>query len=67
LIHGSDGNAVDWFARARRRTLVRVPEAEPPSRLQLSPRGGELHCMLEHGHVRVAGTCAHYMGGFIHI
>lgn len=35
--------------------------------LQLSPRGGELHCMLEDGRVRLAGRCARYMEGVIHI
>lgn len=35
--------------------------------LQLSPRGGELHCMLENGRVRLAGRCARYMEGVIHI
>ncbi len=35
--------------------------------LQLSPRGGELHCSLEAGDVRLAGKCALYMEGSIHI
>ena len=35
--------------------------------LQLSPRGGELHCSLEEGEVRLAGRCALYMEGLIHI
>jgi len=35
--------------------------------LQLSPRGGELHCALRDGEVRLAGRCALYMEGSIHI
>jgi PhzF family phenazine biosynthesis protein len=35
--------------------------------LQLSPRGGELHCRLDRDEVRLAGRCALYMGGVIHI
>jgi PhzF family phenazine biosynthesis protein len=35
--------------------------------LQLSPRGGELHCSLQEGEVRLAGRCALYMEGLIHI
>jgi PhzF family phenazine biosynthesis protein len=35
--------------------------------LQLSPRGGELHCRLDGGEVRLAGHCALYMEGVIHI
>jgi PhzF family phenazine biosynthesis protein len=35
--------------------------------LQLSPRGGELHCALREGEVRLAGRCALYMEGSIHI
>jgi predicted PhzF superfamily epimerase YddE/YHI9 len=35
--------------------------------LQLSPRGGELHCSLRGGDVRLAGRCALYMEGAIHI
>ncbi len=35
--------------------------------LQLSPRGGELHCSLESGEVRLAGRCALYLEGAIHI
>jgi len=35
--------------------------------LQLSPRGGELHCSLEAGEVRIAGKCALYLEGSIHI
>jgi len=33
--------------------------------LQLSPRGGELHCRLEGDAVRLAGRCALYMAGTI--
>jgi PhzF family phenazine biosynthesis protein len=33
--------------------------------LQLSPRGGELHCSLQGGNVRLAGACALYMEGTI--
>jgi PhzF family phenazine biosynthesis protein len=33
--------------------------------LQLSPRGGELHCTLEGDRVRLAGHCALYMEGTI--
>ena len=33
--------------------------------LQLSPRGGELHCTLEGDAVRLAGRCALYMAGTI--
>jgi PhzF family phenazine biosynthesis protein len=35
--------------------------------LQLSPRGGELHCSLNGNEVRLAGHCALYMEGTIHI
>ncbi|MEZ5832389.1 MAG: PhzF family phenazine biosynthesis protein [Dongiaceae bacterium] len=35
--------------------------------LQLSPRGGELHCALTGGEVRLAGRCALYMEGAITI
>jgi PhzF family phenazine biosynthesis protein len=35
--------------------------------LQLSPRGGELHCSLEAGEVRLAGRCALYLKGSIHL
>jgi PhzF family phenazine biosynthesis protein len=35
--------------------------------LQLSPRGGELHCRLEGEAVRLAGRCALYMEGVIHV
>lgn len=35
--------------------------------IQRSPRGGELHCSLEAGQVRLAGQCALYLEGFIHI
>jgi PhzF family phenazine biosynthesis protein len=35
--------------------------------LQLSPRGGELHCSLQDGDVRLAGKCALFMEGVIHI
>lgn len=35
--------------------------------LQLSPRGGELHCSLKGAEVRLAGKCALYMEGAIHI
>ncbi|WP_162918919.1 PhzF family phenazine biosynthesis protein [Taklimakanibacter deserti] len=35
--------------------------------LQLSPRGGELHCSLRGNEVRLAGRCALYMEGTIHI
>lgn len=35
--------------------------------LQLSPRGGELHCVLQGDEVRLAGQCALYMQGTIHI
>ena len=35
--------------------------------LQLSPRGGELHCALQGDEVRLAGRCALYMQGTIHI
>lgn len=35
--------------------------------LQLSPRGGELHCALHGEEVRLAGRCALYMQGTIHI
>lgn len=35
--------------------------------LQLSPRGGELHCSLRGDEVRLAGRCALYMQGTIHI
>lgn len=35
--------------------------------LQLSPRGGELHCSLKGEEVRLAGHCALYMEGAIHI
>jgi PhzF family phenazine biosynthesis protein len=35
--------------------------------LQLSPRGGELHCSLQGAEVRLAGECALYMEGVIHI
>ncbi|MBK1869582.1 PhzF family phenazine biosynthesis protein [Aestuariivirga sp. YIM B02566] len=35
--------------------------------LQLSPRGGELHCALLGDEVRLAGQCALYMQGTIHI
>ena len=33
--------------------------------LQLSPRGGELHCALEGDQVRLAGRCALYLEGAI--
>jgi PhzF family phenazine biosynthesis protein len=35
--------------------------------LQLSPRGGELHCSLHGEDVRLAGECTLYMEGTIHI
>ena len=35
--------------------------------LQLSPRGGELRCSLRGNDVRLAGNCALYMAGTIHI
>lgn len=35
--------------------------------LQLSPRGGELHCSLRGDEVQLAGRCALYMQGTIHI
>lgn len=35
--------------------------------MQLSPRGGELHCSLHGDEVRLAGRCALYMQGTIHI
>jgi PhzF family phenazine biosynthesis protein len=35
--------------------------------LQLSPRGGELHCALEDGQVRLAGRCALYLEGTIRL
>lgn len=35
--------------------------------LQLSPRGGELFCSLNDGIVRLAGDCALYMEGTIHV
>lgn len=35
--------------------------------LQLSPRGGELHCSLKGVEVRLAGKCALYMQGTINI
>jgi predicted PhzF superfamily epimerase YddE/YHI9 len=35
--------------------------------LQLSPRGGELHCSLQGTEVRLAGECALYLEGTIHI
>ncbi len=35
--------------------------------LQLSPRGGELYCALESGAVRLAGRCALYLEGTIHV
>jgi len=35
--------------------------------LQLSPRGGELHCRLDRDEVHLAGRCALYMEGVIHI
>jgi PhzF family phenazine biosynthesis protein len=35
--------------------------------LQLSPRGGELHCVLEGDTVRLAGRCALYLQGTITI
>lgn len=35
--------------------------------LQLSPRGGELHCSLHDNEVRLAGRCALFMEGTIHI
>lgn len=35
--------------------------------LQLSPRGGELHCTLEDGAVRLAGRCALYLEGTISV
>lgn len=35
--------------------------------LQLSPRGGELHCALQGDEVRLAGQCALYMQGTINI
>jgi predicted PhzF superfamily epimerase YddE/YHI9 len=35
--------------------------------LQLSPRGGELHCTLEDGRVRLAGRCALYLEGTIRL
>lgn len=35
--------------------------------LQLSPRGGELHCALLGEEVRLAGRCALYLQGTIHV
>jgi PhzF family phenazine biosynthesis protein len=35
--------------------------------VQLSPRGGELHCSLQGNEVRLAGECALYMEGTLHI
>ena len=35
--------------------------------LQLSPRGGELHCSLQGEKVQLAGECTLYMEGTIHI
>jgi PhzF family phenazine biosynthesis protein len=35
--------------------------------LQLSPRGGELFCALEGDEVRLAGRCALYLEGTIHV
>jgi PhzF family phenazine biosynthesis protein len=35
--------------------------------IQLSPRGGELHCSLQGNEVRLAGECALYMEGALHI
>jgi predicted PhzF superfamily epimerase YddE/YHI9 len=35
--------------------------------LQLSPRGGELRCTLAGGEVRLAGRCALYIEGVIHV
>jgi predicted PhzF superfamily epimerase YddE/YHI9 len=35
--------------------------------LQLSPRGGELHCSLQRNDVRLAGKCALYMEGTIRL
>ena len=35
--------------------------------LQLSPRGGELHCAMIDGEVRLAGQCALYMEGAISV
>lgn len=35
--------------------------------LQLSARGGELDCTLDNGQVRLAGQCALYMEGTIHV
>ncbi len=35
--------------------------------LQLSARGGELHCSLASGEVRLAGKCALYLEGCIHV
>jgi PhzF family phenazine biosynthesis protein len=35
--------------------------------LQLSPRGGELHCALEGGQVQLAGRCALYLEGAIQL
>jgi len=35
--------------------------------LQLSPRGGELHCALEGDRVRLAGQCTLYMEGTINL
>jgi predicted PhzF superfamily epimerase YddE/YHI9 len=35
--------------------------------LQLSPRGGELHCSLLGNEVRLAGGCALYMQGAIYV
>ena len=47
-----------WSERLRRsRHLAR----------QLSPRGGELHCVLDGAEVRLAGRCALYMKGIIQI
>jgi predicted PhzF superfamily epimerase YddE/YHI9 len=35
--------------------------------LQLSPRGGELHCALDGGQVQLAGRCALYPECTIHL
>jgi len=35
--------------------------------LQLSPRGGELHCALDGGQVQLAGRWALYLEGIIHL
>lgn len=50
---------VPWWSDRLGRTEHRA--------LQLSPRGGELHCSLEAGEVRLAGRCALYLEGSIHL